>query len=539
MSEDTFSDVVAHMVPFRCPDECYCVGYAVDCTRRRVYVNSSLNISSNTRLLDMSNNPDLFSIFQPNEQAVQNLGHLNISSCDITNITIDFLTAMKNLIFLDLRYNRIEIIAYGLFKNQGRLNVLLLDGNTELMVIETHAFVGLQSLAHLHLTNLKIEHIEKGAFSSLHLEMLSINNSVIHLMDDNVFENLVVGSLSIRSDILSFSDDMFAGIESVDTIISEAYKFCCIKPDFLPESNCYPHKDEFSSCEDLMRNEVLRALIWIIGVFALLGNSLTLLYRLFFDRARLKLSYGIFVSNLALSDFLMGVYLIIIGSADVSFRGTYIFSSETWKSSAWCKMAGVLSAMSSECSILLMCMITLDRIFVIKFPFGQVRIRQKMAYSLISIVWLVAFFIAILPVFYTSYFKDSFYSKSGVCLALPLTRDKPPGWQYSVGLFIGFNSITFILIAFGQYLIFKEVRSSKKVFAGKRSARTNDLKIARNLLLVVSTDFFCWFPIGILGKTSLHVLFLLHIRHICNVPFCPFLLLLRMRPLQKHNYSTI
>jgi hypothetical protein len=34
----------------------------------------------------------------------------------------------------------------------------------------------------------------------------------------------------------------------------------------------------------------------------------------------------------------------------------------------------------------------------------------------------------------------------------------------------------------------------------KSSARRNDLKVARNLLLLVGTDFACWFPIGCMGK---------------------------------------
>ena len=486
-------------VSFRCPEDCICEGYIVDCSHSNLHNESELKISPNTRLLDMSQNPLLLMHLKLDYHNAYNLAHLNISACRIYNISKDLLADMKNLIVLDISYNHIETIAYETFINQFKLQVLRLDGNTELMSIESHAFSGLHAMTHLNLKELKIQHIKKAAFHSLNLKMLKIDSPVF-LLDNNVFEKLSVDILSFESEIVSFSKDMFAGIEYVDTIISADYKFCCIKPDFLPESNCFPQKDEFSSCEDLMRNEILRVLIWIIGLFALVGNCLSLIYRVLYDRKRLKMSYGIFVSNLAVSDFLMGIYLIIFASADVHFRGVYIYESNEWKASAWCKLAGILSAMSSECSVLLMCLITLDRILVIKFPFGQIRIKQKLAWILVTCVWIGVFIIAILPILYTSYFKDGFYSKSGVCLALPLTRDKPPGWQYSVGLFIGFNSITFLLIALGQYLIYNEIRLSKKTMAGKRSTRTNDLKIARNLLLVVSTDFLCWFPIGILGK---------------------------------------
>ena len=73
------------------------------------------------------------------------------------------------------------------------------------------------------------------------------------------------------------------------------------------------------------------------------------------------------------------------------------------------------------------------------------------------------------------------------------------------------------MIALGQYLVFKEIKSTRKgldvshskqanISNAKRDAktvikgRTSDLRVARNLLFVVATDFICWFPIGIIGK---------------------------------------
>lgn len=171
---------------------------------------------------------------------------------------------------------------------------------------------------------------------------------------------------------------------------------------------------------------------------------------------------------------------------------------EYWRNSTWCNLAGVLSTVSSEASVFFLCLITIDRLLVIKFPFGRMRLDKSKAIICASIVWIVALFLAILPLVYESYFQNKFYTKSGVCIALPMTRDRPPGWIYSVAIFVGLNFVTFVLVAFGQWSIFMEIR---KVGGGlDRSGRTKDLKIARNLLLVVTTDFMCWFPIGVMGK---------------------------------------
>ena len=211
----------------------------MDCSHSNLHNELELIISPNTRLLDMSQNPLLFMHLKLDYHNAHNLAHLNISACRIYNISKDLLADMKNLIVLDISYNHIGTIAYETFINQVKLQVLRLDGNTELMSIESHAFSGLHAMIVLNLKELKIQHIKKAAFHSHTLKVLKID-SLVFLLDNNVFEKLSVNILSFESEIVSFSKDMFAGIEYVDTIISADYKFCCIKPDFLPESNCFP-----------------------------------------------------------------------------------------------------------------------------------------------------------------------------------------------------------------------------------------------------------------------------------------------------------
>ena len=488
---------------FRCPEGCHCFGYTVDCKTTRLLSgdNGTLNMPQTTRMLDVSGNPNVYQRLNLHDATTRYFIHLNISSCEIRNLSANTFSFMSNLLVLDISYNRIQTVASKTFDSQLRLKILKLDGNMDIISFETEAFAGLKSMKMFSVTYQQIGTISRGAFLALSLEVLDLSFNTINMIEDNAFENLFVKRVYVNeSNILSFSQDMFRGLEGVETIVSIAYKFCCIKPTYLAEKDCYPQQDEFSSCSDLMRNEILRSLIWIIGLFSLLGNAFSILYRITYDKARLKFGYGIFVSNLALSDFIMGVYLIIIAGADVALRDIYIFNDESWRMSAGCQFAGVLAALSSESSIIFMILITIDRLLVIKYPFGQIKITQSKANYFSLIAWGLGLVIAVIPLIITPYFKGEFYSKSGVCLALPLTRDRPAGWMYSISIFIGFNSITFLLIALGQWWIYSEISASKKSIAGKVARRSNDLRIARNLLLVVTTDFLCWFPIGILGR---------------------------------------
>lgn len=193
------------------------------------------------------------------------------------------------------------------------------------------------------------------------------------------------------------------------------------------------------------------------------------------------------------------------------FINRYIYVDDYWRHSIWCTIAGVLSTTSSEASVLFLCLITLDRLIVIKFPFGTVKVTTKKATASALCAWIFSFFTALFPVAYTDYFKNEFYSKSGVCIALPLTRDRPPGWAYSLAVFICINFITFILVAIGQLSIFLEVNKHSGIATQAASTRKRDLKVARNLLLVVASDFLCWFPIGVMGIITSFIAFSIHV----------------------------
>ncbi|XP_045167750.2 G-protein coupled receptor GRL101-like [Mercenaria mercenaria] len=494
-----------HHCDFKCPANCSCGPLVIDCSNIEE-ANVNFSASSPTRVLDISNSTLICKDLLENadtRRMFSLLIFLNISRCDISFLSNSSFTYLSNLRVLDITFNKFRKLPKNAFNDLKALRYLNIHGNRQLKELEPGAFNGIL-INSLTLSYTSIRTLSTNSFKGLHLSHLDLSYSNILSVNDMAFNHLTTDSIDIRGNpIKEFTKNMFAGVTGVKKLKTPAFKYCCIRPYSVAEDDCLPHKDEFSSCADLMRNSTLQALMWVIGILALIGNIISLVYRLLYDRKRLKLGYGIFVTNLALADLLMGVYMLIIAIADKIFRNRYIEVDDYWRNSAWCQLAGVLSTVSSEASVLFMCLITIDRILVIKYPFGHVRITVKSAICAVSATWLFVFIISLVPVFYTDYFEGKFYSKSGVCLALPLTRDRPPGWLYSILLFIGFNMITFILIAVGQLLIYAEIKKHTSMQKSLNVTRTNDLKVARNLLLVVTTDFLCWFPIGTMGILAL------------------------------------
>lgn len=234
---------------------------------------------------------------------------------------------------------------------------------------------------------------------------------------------------------------LFHGMNSLQKLLTDEFRFCCLVPNSI---QCLPEPDEFSSCEDLMSNLILRSCIWVLGVIAFLGNIMVIGWRVRY-RASNKV-HSFLITNLAIGDLLMGVYLMIIACVDSYYRGEYFIHDAAWRQSTWCRMSGFLSTLSSELSVFTLTVITLDRFIAIVYPFKLTRLNIKHTRIIMFCIWAMCFSMAGVPLLDIDYF-DNFYGRSGVCLALHVTHQRPNGWEYSVFVFIALNFISFTVIA--------------------------------------------------------------------------------------------
>lgn len=480
------------------PEGCQYHGLSGVC--RNMNTTSLVKLPKDLRTLTLSEND--FSTEFPNLQHMINLVILNLSNCGLNSLKSYSFFNHKNLMKLDLRNNKITNIYPYAFTGLESLTFLNLKGNNFLTKISDLAFLGLHKLPRTVITNSGLQNIGKDTLVGLvGVSHLNLSSNDIRFISDYAFHNLTeLTVLDLRKNkIEQFSSKIFFGLSKLTKLYTDSYAFCCLKPSSVQE--CLPHPNEFSSCDDLMKNDVLSAFLWIIGFSSLLGNLGVFVFKVFFDTDTLKKGHGIFITNLSLSDFLMGVYLIIIASADEHYRGRYVWNDLVWRRSMTCRIAGMLATVSSETSVFLLCLITLDRLIAVKFPFGQFRFTRGKALICVAVVWSITIWLAVIPLIPGSYFQGEFYSRSVVCLALPLTRDRPAGWEYSTAVFIILNFLLFVTIALGQCLIYREISQTSS--SVKSTRRNQDMVIARGLFLVVLSDFLCWFPIGIMGLLAI------------------------------------
>ena len=472
-----------------CPEGCFCQGLAFVCR-----LSFEARLHSELRFLDARN-----SGMSPGD-LVHNfyLIWLNLAHCGIEELPA---MAFHNLVALDLSENLIQYVDMNIFQKLENLRVLILHNNrissigcvgctfdhmflqyvdlsnSLLREFDTRPFVNFSNIKYFNLSSSPIDTIGEIGFSETpHLEVLDMRNIPL----------------------ASFPKTMIKGLHGLRTVYAENYKLCCkaTLPDYFDLNKCFAPTDEISSCEELLRSNMYRFFLWIFASMSILGNLGSFVYRLCSKERASKIGFDVLVTNLSVSDFLMGVYLVIIGAADRLYHGNYIWYDKAWKSSVFCQIAGCLSLLSSEVSAFIICLITFDRLLVFRYPFSAVRFRRKSAKIACGIAWAVGFALAAIPLLPMTY-HWRFYGQTGICIPLPITRNIVNGRKYSFAIMSVLNLILFVLIAVGQVFIFLSVRHNSIATDPIRQSR--DVAIARTLATIVLTDFLCWFPIGLLG----------------------------------------
>ena len=305
--------------------------------------------------------------------------------------------------------------------------------------------------------------------------------------------------LDISQNELQLVKSSLQGLISLQQLITDEQVICCIFYNLFPlsKADCDAPEDIVSTCTDLLNSNFLRVCLWILCCMSLLGNGTVLVYRIFFESRKSAIGFHIFVISLGLSDFVMGLYMLIIGSADLHYKGGFLWQRWEWKDAPLCVMAGVLGLVSSEVSAMTICLVMLDRLLAVRFPLHKhLHFSWRSASLLVLVSWTVGSVLAAVPLL-SVHHHWRFYTQNGICLPLPVSWRDFDGQRYAFAIFVVVNFVIFLMIMIGQFFIYLAVVSSSSRVSS--TATNKDVAIARRLFVVVISDFFCWLPVGVMG----------------------------------------
>ncbi|KAL8576733.1 hypothetical protein ACOMHN_065977 [Nucella lapillus] len=441
-----------------CPHTCTCHGHAFRCP-----APFPSHQFPQVRYLDASGSGMTPGQLEVNVMLI----HLSLRRCGLQHVHN---VSLPNLRILDISLNHLHVISGRDLISVANLQRLDLSENPleALFSLPGDGLVSFPALITLDLSNIPMEEINLRVFS-IFPDLRSLNLSQCGIVS-------VVGS-AFQTDRLRDVDftgcpmtqtplHLLLGLEELQSVRADNFKLCC--PVMLPQqfdsSHCEAPHDGLSSCQALLRTNLYRVFLAVFAALAMVGNLGCFLLRSFCFKSA-KSGFNVFVTHLSVADFLMGVYLGMIGLADRVYLGNYLWQAESWRHSVACQSAGFLSLMSGEVSAVIICLITLDRFLVLAFPFRRVHFQ---------------------------------HGQTGICMPLPITSNDHAGHQYALGIISVFNFVLFLLIASGQVFIYVSVRANS-IKVGDSSQKSRDMQIARRLITVAASDFLCWFPIGVLG----------------------------------------
>ena len=269
------------------------------------------------------------------------------------------------------------------------------------------------------------------------------------------------------------------------TLKSDHTRLCCLKH----VDTCIPSLDEFASCDDLLANQQLRSIILSLGICSIVGNLIVMVSTF---RTKSKDIYYVFNLNLSVSDFLMGVYLLIIITVDKMYRGIYIEFIEQWKSGKGCVLAGILHTLSTEMSLYMLSVITIDRLVVVFFPHLSAKKSNKQARIICMFGWVMMCFLATIPLAFEWENEAHFFGHKSVCVAFSLKDLEINRWRYCLVVFVIVNVPCLTTMFLGYIFLFKK---SMETYAADNRASDEDLSLAYRMTLKVIAGFVCWLSV--------------------------------------------
>ena len=306
----------------------------------------------------------------------------------------------------------------------------------------------------------------------------------------------------------------------------QAERLSCIERDICPSI--------FSSNTEMIANEGLRVILWVVAIVVVAGNMYVLVIT--FKTLRQdnmppnERCQQYMILNLALSDFLMGIYLLIISIKSVEFSGSYLEYDQEWRYGAFCHITGMLAAISSETSCFLMVLLTTFRLRTISHPLSSLTSSTLIWKVLIAVAWVCSFALASIPTLwlllvlggldqnyvrelnlYSGHLSDDesssaisnlpfYYSDTSMCLPRFFTTTSTKIWPYTLSI-ITINFISFLYIFVAYVVLYKKSTTLHRPVQARQSTDIN-ARLQKRIARIILTDCACWLPICIMSYLS-------------------------------------
>ena len=322
--------------------------------------------------------------------------------------------------------------------------------------------------------------------------------------------------------MLNISFNKFTHIDSslrdkltVDMISTNDYRICCLmvntdttcltKPQW-PES----HEVMLYSLSSKIVTILEFVLIIFLNIISLLSRFIKFRYVGKFEYVRtanIKLNkmnnklcnfeFNVIILNV--NDILFGLYLVTRFVVDQYYERTYVVYAKQWMHSFLCKSLGIISIFSMLNSLFLLNLLSLSRLYTVKYSFKsyfrniKIISKQIIAGVMCNAILCVVIFFTYLNI------EQNAMMPSSVCLFLGETL-KSITVKTATIMIIVLQMGSFLSITICYLMMWKEIKKSS--FTISRTASI-DRKVLIQSLLVTVTNVLYWLPSSAIYFTSI------------------------------------
>jgi hypothetical protein len=249
------------------------------------------------------------------------------------------------------------------------------------------------------------------------------------------------------------------GLKQLRSVRTEVYTLCCpqiLPPDFNV-NNCLSPQPLLSSCDTLLGSVLHRVVVAVLAALAVCCNVAVLAWSFLATTRseRKSAASDVFLTHLAVSDLLMGMYLASISLVDRVHDGTYLTHQEAWQDSGMCAALAVISVTAHNVSAAMVCWTTLDRCLT---ACTRRRVSLRATHAVCIMTWTVSVLLSGVPLLpATSPWQ--LYSRSGLGLPLPVSTlfMSIDGHSFSVAVTVGVSGVLLLCVLVGCILIFMKL----------------------------------------------------------------------------------
>ena len=476
-----------------CPEGCLCQGHGLLCTRP-----FSTHIFPQLRYLDAHG-----SGMAPSDlrNMTNYITYLNLAECSISVLPA---MSFPNLQHMDLSDNRLTSVDMDVFLKLENLKVLSLQGNPLRSVVSEISHPQHHALKRLDVSRTRLSMLD-GQIVKYFPELQYINVSLSHLrfIRVDIFQNIPhLRQLDIRGNMINtFPLNIFVESKNLRFVRSTDYRLCCkdVLPDISPATKCSAPRHFLSSCERLVRSEVYVLSLWCVASFATLGNmacaGVYCIGKSIVHRGRII----IFMVSLQCSNFCMGIYAAVIAQAHEKYRGQYIHHEGRWKESVSCKVAGFLCLLSSEVSVLIIVLLSVDHLIVLRFPLSKCRLNKKSAALACGVAWFVGILLASIPLL-PALSHCGHYGQTAVCSLMLYDRDHVQRGFCFIHIIFVLNCFMCLVVSAAQFIMYRALPKYRVLVESNKYPAHVSVDL---VLRIAVTDVLGWVSVAMTSFLAL------------------------------------